>query len=87
MSNQELLAEAKRRYPPGTQYQVAHLNGNYVDTVLENDVFKCEENSNVVVITDRNSIDGWCCCLHNGYRWATIVSLPKIENEFYIPLL
>ena len=86
MTNKELLAEARQRYPVGTKYYVAHLTGRtpgYEDIVreedfdlLEHSIKNSKDNHTDVLCLHGQNIGVWSRCLYKNGRWAEIISSP-----------
>ena len=84
MTNKELLAEARQRYPVGTKYYVAHLAGRtprYEDIVKEEDFDSLERSIEDSKNTDVFCLNGynqgnWSRCLYRNGVWAEIISSP-----------
>lgn len=87
MTNEELLAEAKRRYPVGTIFRVAHI----IDKICTIKDHKYEKNtfvnnsSGLHINFLINEIDD--CNMGSVYfngEWAEIISLPKDIKYDYV---
>lgn len=81
MTNEELLAEAKRRYPVGTQFKVAHQpyrseivlsHDNHNNLFIIN--YKGEVHINFLV---ESRVNRDCASVYGENKWAEIISLPK----------
>lgn len=74
MTKEELLEEAKRRYPIGTQYIPAHVNKG-INEVTNSD----HEMGNLgnIHVTSKYIEEGWNCCIYYDGKWAELVSLPE----------
>ena len=87
MTNQELVEEANRRYPPGTVYHNLNMIGekSIPDCPLDElpiapsdkrfDIMKHTYASNSVIIGINGY--GW---VYANHKWAEIESLPIINN-------
>ncbi len=78
---EELLAEARRRYPVGTVFKSTHQgsivtrkSGEHWDDVV---------NSSINVIWNGRSHNGEGWLYKNGI-WAEIISTPKVEEPEYL---
>lgn len=89
---QQLLEEAKRRYPPDTLFKLAHLNG--VTGVIRSEYnFKYEkghDNRDYLYVTNNNIVvndkDGMSYCVYYKGKWAEIVEdkwIPKVGDKVY----
>lgn len=92
---QQLLEEAKRRYPPDTLFKLAHLNGA-TGVIRPKYSFKYEkghDNRDYLYVTNNNIVvndkDGMSYCVYIGGKWAEIVEdkwIPKIGEYIYITM-
>ena len=87
MTNEELVREANRRYPPGTSYWNLSMNGEKSNPQCNiKDLPVAPEGQEYTIMKDRAS-DGSILIGINGYgwvytnhKWAEIESLPIINN-------
>ena len=79
LSKEDLLAEAKRRYPVGTQFKSALIGDTnpYIGYVKKGMYFSKSEN----VIWNGDSVG---FIYHNG-KWAEIVEEPKVKGNEVMP--
>lgn len=78
MSKEEILAEAKVRYPVGTKYIPAHLartplNASHVNTIYKDD-FKWSV-SNIYLESTEHEDNNWADVVYYGTEWAPIVQV------------
>ena len=81
-TEEELLAEAKRRYPIGTKFRC--VNGNCHGKAVADDIWEVSNYGKASMKTHGiHSGNGWIL-LHG--KWAEIVELPepKIVNDYEI---
>lgn len=89
---QQLLEEAKRRYPPDTLFKLAHLNG--VTGVIRSEYnFKYEkgdDNRDYLYVTNNNIVvndkDGMSYCVYYKGKWAERIEdkwIPKVGDKVY----
>jgi hypothetical protein len=81
-SEQEsLLEEAKRRYPIGTKYYVAHLNGKdaYYEDIVDSHDFSYTKHS---ITLEGSTFKNWARCVYHEGKWAGIVA--NTSEEFKV---
>ena len=81
-SEQEsLLEEAKRRYPIGTKYYVAHLSGKdaYYEDTVDNHDFSYSKHS---ITLEGSTFKNWVRCVYHEGKWADIVA--NTSEEFKV---
>lgn len=84
MTNEEIMAKAKRDYPVGTTYYIAHMNDE-IATVSNTDTFEMLDDNSIQEShgnEDKNGHYYTECILHDG-KWATIISSPKPKELDY----
>jgi len=82
MTNEELLEEARRRYPKGTEYYCAHLADKHKCKVSNPDNFY--EGSHAIYESDGNiekNGHAFVECIYDKGKWAEIVSTPTVESK------
>lgn len=85
MNNEELLEEAKKRYPVGTEFRNAQkVHNHIIHTVVENDIKFVNFNDTIMNISATNGSYGRACIYYEGI-WAQIISSPikQLEYEIY----
>lgn len=80
MKKEELLEEAKRRYPNGTKFH--STGGNRYVTVIDSDKFIIDKEGDVVSTLGANASSRVYSKILG--KWAEIVSLPKNKNKLII---
>lgn len=79
----DLWEEAKRRYPPGTRFEVAHKSG-VIRTVKSHDAYNSrfvhESGLHINMIVEKEGDSDGASVYFNG-TWAEIVELPKQKEK------
>ncbi len=74
MNKEQLLEEAKRRYPVGTKYRLAHDNSRiHYNTTLN---FKWGNNDNIYQ-KEGDSGKNIGGCIYASGKWAEVISYPE----------
>lgn len=85
----EILAEVKRRYPPGTEFIVPHVSGNHKCKVLKGETFRFDNSGNCFISGGNHSKNGHSYTEvvyynHFGGKWADITKLGEnVVNNTY----
>lgn len=85
INKEELLEEAKRRYPIGTKFKIAH-KPEKICTVLNHELHKATFVGNKdlhinLIINEEEREDTNSASVYSNGKWAEIVSLPSQEVE------
>lgn len=90
MNNNDLIEKAKKDYPIGTTFKVAHIN-HEIRTVLSHELHSLsivERHHDNALHINLLTTNGGCAsvyCIDNkGPRWAKVVSYPKIDKPYQI---
>ena len=77
MVDENLIAEAKRRYPPGTIFTPAHIKTIHHYTVIDNSYYNSICGTIEVDVIEK---DFWSPLIYDDGKWATIIYSPQLKE-------
>ena len=82
MTPEELIAEAKRRYPIGTKFVPAHVNRGLCVVESHDLELPREFPNNISFKSKYIGVDVWIPNVYYQGEWAEIINLEEIKLEF-----
>lgn len=83
MITEQLIEQAKKMYPIGTKFYALNTNQ---ECIITTSIIK--EDSNSIIEFDANNkcitTLGFYHCLYSNEKWARIISLPQVINQYEI---
>ncbi len=84
MTKEQLLEEAKRRYPIGTEFIPVHVNSG-LNRITTHET-QCINDTEITFRQGTYIKEEWCFCVYKDGRWAIITKSvqPVINNSYSI---
>lgn len=79
MTKEELLAKAKKDYPPGTVFIIAHLTGRHTSTIKKIPDYEYYPDTMYVEGTNK----AWCSTIYYKGEWAEVIKKGITQENLY----